>query len=64
MMAKLYSGTYMSLKLSDICLTGEKTYPDRGSNPCPLRDNGACYLLYRGGQLPEFYNFNNAFVEF
>ena len=47
------------LKLPDICLTGEEkprknltqeTYPDRGSNPGPLRDKRACYhLLHSGG---------------
>ena len=47
------------LKLPDICLTGEEkprknltqeTCPDRGSNPCPLRDKRACYhLLHSGG---------------
>ena len=47
------------LKLPDICLTGEEkprknltqeTYPDRGSNPGPLRDKRACnHLLHSGG---------------
>ena len=45
------------LKLPDICLTGEEkprknltqeTYPDRGSNPGPLRDSLACYRLPHG----------------
>ena len=45
-------GDLGDLKLPDICLTGEEkprknltqeTYPDRGSNPGPLRDR-------RGGQ--------------
>ena len=47
------------LKFPDICLTGEEKLrknltqeicPDRGSNPGPLRDKGACYhLLHSGG---------------
>ena len=47
------------LKLPDICLTGkeipgknltQESCPDRGSNPGPLRDKGACYhLIYSGG---------------
>ena len=52
-------GDLGGLKLSDICLTGEEkprknliqeTFPDRGSNPGPLRDKRSCYqLLHRGG---------------
>ena len=47
-------GDLGSLKLPDICLTGEEkpprnltqeTCPDRGSNPGPLRDRHACYRL-------------------
>ena len=47
-------GDLGGLKLPDICLTGEEkprerphpeTCPDRGSNPGPLRDRRACYLL-------------------
>ena len=50
-------GDLVGLKLLDIRLTGEEkprknltqeTYPDRGSNPGPLRDKRACYhLLHR-----------------
>ena len=44
-------GDLGGLKLPDICLTDEEnprknltqeTYPDRGSNPGPLRDRRAC----------------------
>ena len=52
-------GNLVGLKLPDICLTGEekppknltqKTCPDRGSNPGPLRDRRVCYhLLHSGG---------------
>ena len=55
------------LKRPDICLTAEekpwknltqKTCPDRGSNPGPLRDRRACYLMtHSGGR--EYCNFNN-----
>ena len=57
--ANWYSGTSGGLEFPDICLTGEEklqknltqeTYPDRGSNQGPLRDNRACYhLLHSGG---------------
>ena len=53
-------GELGGLKFPDICLTGEEkprknltqeTFPDRGSNPGPLRDKRACYhLLHSGGQ--------------
>ena len=53
-------GDLGGLKLPDISLTGEEkprknltqeTYPDRGSNPCPLRDGQARYrLAHSGGQ--------------
>ena len=53
-------GDHGSLKLPDICLTGEEkprknltqeTCPDRGSNPGPLRDKRACcHLLHSGGR--------------
>ena len=56
---KMVFGDLGGLKLPDICLTGEekprenltqKTCPDRGSNPGPLRDKRACYhLLHSGG---------------
>ena len=52
-------GELVGLKLPDICLTGkgkprknltQETYPDRGSNPGPLRARRACYrLLHSGG---------------
>ena len=47
------------LKLPDICLAGEEiprknltqeTCPDWGSNPGPLRDMRACYLLSHSGE--------------
>ena len=47
-------GDLVGLKRSDIRLTGEEkprknltqeTCPGRGSNPGPLRDKRACYLL-------------------
>ena len=47
-------GDLVGLKLPDIYLTSEqkrrknltqKTCPDRGSNPGPLRDRRACYRL-------------------
>ena len=47
-------GDLGGLNLPDICLTGEEkprkktsqeTYPDRESNPGPLRDMRACYCL-------------------
>ena len=47
-------GDLGGLKLPDNCLTGEEnleknipqeTFPDRGSNPGPLRDRRACYHL-------------------
>ena len=50
------------LKFPNICLTGEEkprknltqeTYPDRGSNPDPLRDKRACYHLLHSGGLQE-----------
>ena len=55
-------GDIMGLKFPDICLIDEEkprkkyltqeTYPDRGSNPGPLRDRLACYrLFYNGGQI-------------
>ena len=70
MMAKLFSGNHVGLKLPEICLTGEKkpknltkeTCPDRGSNLDPLRNRRACYrLLHSGGQ---FYDFNTAYSRF
>ena len=51
-------GGLAGLKRPDICLTGEekprknltqKTYPDRQSNPDPLRDRRACYRLTHSG---------------
>ena len=48
-------GDLVGLKLPEIRLTGEKktrknltpkTYPDRGSNPGPLRAKRACYHLF------------------
>ena len=51
-------GNLGGLKFPDICLTGEEkprknltqeTCPDRGSNPGPLRDKRACYLLLHSG---------------
>ena len=51
-------GDLAGLKLPDIRLTGEekprknltqKTCPDRGSNPGPLRDKRACYHLSHSG---------------
>ena len=52
-------GDLGNLKLPDIFLTGEKklrknltqeTFPDRGSNPGPLRDRRSCKrLLHSGG---------------
>ena len=48
-------GDLGDLKDPDICLTGEEkprknltqeTFPDRGSNPGPLRDRRACYHLF------------------
>ena len=58
-MDKWFSGNHVGLKFPDICLTGEEkpqknlsqqTYPDRGSNPGPLRNTRACYrLLHSGG---------------
>ena len=56
-------GDLGGLKLPDICLTGEEkprknltqeTYPDRGSNPGPLRDRRACYPLSHSGA-PHVY---------
>ena len=53
-------GDLVSLKLPDICLTGEEkprkhliqeTFPDRGSNPGPLRDRRACFRLAHSGGL-------------
>ena len=53
-------GDLRGLKLPDICLTGEekprknltqKTCPDQGSNPGPLRDRCACYHLSHSGGL-------------
>ena len=46
------------LKLPDSCVTGEEkprknltqeVYPDRGSNPGPLRDRCSCYRLSHSG---------------
>ena len=55
----------MGLKLPDICLIGvekprktftQETYPDRGSNPGPLRDRRAFYLLlHSGGRICIYY---------
>ena len=53
-------GDLVGLKLPDIRLTGEgkprknhtqETYPDRGSNPGPLRDNRACNHFFHSGGL-------------
>ena len=50
--SEIIFGDLGGLKLPDICLTGQEnprknltqeTYPDRGSNPGPLRDKRACY---------------------
>ena len=56
------------LKFPDICLTGEekhrinltqKTCPDRGSNPGPLREKLACYhLLHSGPTLIQSQNWS------
>ena len=60
MAARWYSGTFVSLKLPDMCLIDEEnprknltqeTCPDRGSNPGPLRDRRICYRLLRSGEL-------------
>ena len=51
-------GDLEGLKLPDIRLTGEEKprknltqeiYPDRGSNPGPLREKRACYRFVHGG---------------
>ena len=53
-------GDLRGLKFPDICLTGEEkprknlsqeTWPDRGSNPGPLRDRRACCRLAHSGGL-------------
>ena len=53
-------GDLEGLKLPDIRLTGEEnprknltqeTYPDRESNPGPLRDRSACYRFFHSGPL-------------
>ena len=53
-------GDPVGLKLPDIRLTGEgktskkphqETYPDRESNPGPLRGKRACYRLLLSGGL-------------
>ena len=53
-------GDLVGLKLPDICLIGEEnsqknltqeTFPDRESNPSPLRDRRACYRLFHSGGL-------------
>ena len=58
MAARLYSGTFVVLKFADICLRDDEksrknltqeTYPDRESNPGPLRDRRACYRLFHNG---------------
>ena len=65
--AQMIFGDLRGLKLHDICLTGEEklpknltqaTYPDRGSNPCPLRDKRACYHLLHSGGPGGVRNFN------
>ena len=58
-------GEVVGLKLPDIRLTVEKkprknltqeTCPDRGLNPGPLLDKGACYHLLHSGGLACRYN--------
>ena len=61
-------GDLRGLKFPDICLTSEEkprknltqeAYPDRGSNPGPLRDKRACYhLLHSGGPIVFFWEQN------
>ena len=61
-------GDLVGLKLPDIRLIGEEkprknltqeTFPDRGSNPGPLRDKRACYhLLHSSGQF-DMKNMHN-----
>ena len=62
------------LKLPDIRLTGEEkprknltqvTCPDRGSNPGPLHDRGACYRLANssGAQRKNRMALNAAIME-
>ena len=61
-------GDLVGLKLHDICLTGEEeprkkdltqeTFPDRGSNPGPLRGKRACYhLLHSGGRVLSYIQY-------
>ena len=54
----------VGLKVPDICLTGEEkfrknltqnTCPNRGSNPCPVRDRRACYCLLHSGGLGKLH---------
>ena len=57
--SQMIFGDLVGLKLPDICLTCEEnprknftqeTYPDRGSNPGPLRDRRlGCRLLHNSG---------------
>ena len=62
MTVKMIFGDLVSLKLPDICLTGEEkprknftqeTCPDWGSNPGPLRDMRAFYRLPHIGGLEQ-----------
>ena len=55
-------GDLGSLKIPDICLTGEEnprknltqeTCSDRRSNPDPLHDRRACYRLAHSGGLSD-----------
>ena len=61
-------GDLVGRKLPDIHLTDEekprknltqKTCPDRGSNPGPLRDKRACYHLLHSGGLYVYFEYNN-----
>ena len=63
MMAKRYSGYHVGLKLADIVLQVRKsrknftqeTCPDRESNPGPLLNRHACYLLSHSGGLTSIF---------
>ena len=62
-------GGLVGLKLPDIRLTGEEkprknltqeTCPGQGSNPGPLRDKRACYLLFHSGGQQFLWVINEA----
>ena len=74
MTAKWYSGDLVSLKLPDICLTGEEKPPEKTS-PRNLvwtedrirahRKRRACYrLLYSGGRFKELTKKSPSFHSF